>query len=445
MTKFYIFDRNDGLLFTRSDAIEFVHYTKDFSFKGAFPPHPAYGFEVGMRIGWQDEDGGWQVHEITKVGRDAFGGQIDLEGVHIALAELRDVVVESYEVKKTAVDTVVAAILNGTNWHKGVLTSGYSAVPVNTYTLTSASYLYEQPKARSKYRLPKGDPEKYPKGTKLYAVDDSSLSAWFKVETEDGRAGWAESDDMRYTGQETGSKSATYGIITIDKTEWTTAWELLETATQKSELLLMPRVEIDEETGAWGRYIDMLSTTPTFRGVRLTCDTNIQDGSIEYDSGGLYTALYGLGKDDLDFGSAVWTVAGGNPVDKPSGQKYVADPEAFAKYARDGRHRFGTIHFDDEDDRDVLLRKTWEKLQIVNVPAITINATVADLFEMGYGGQNMRLYDQVHVVLSPIGERIEARIIDLEKDLVQPERTKPTIGTSIGADIISMLMSTYGR
>ena len=141
----------------------------------------------------------------------------------------------------------------------------------------------------------------------------------------------------------------------------------------------------------------------------------------------------------------MWTVAGGNPVDKPSGQKYVADPEAFAKYARDGRHRFGVIHFDDEDDRDVLLRKTWEKLQIVNVPAITINATVADLFEMGYGGQNMRLYDQVHVVLSPIGERIEARIIDLEKDLVQPERTKPTIGTSIGADIISMLMSTYGR
>ena len=442
MTKFYFFDRNDGFLYTRSDAIEFVHYTKDFSFKGAFPPHPAYTLETGMRVGWQDDDKVWQVHEITKVGRDAFGGQVDLEGVHIALAELRDFVIEEYEVKKTAVDTVVAAILTGTGWHKGTLTGGYSSVPVNTYTLTHATYLYSQPKERSKYRV---SDVKYAKGTKMYAVDDTSLSSMYKVEAPDGRTGWADSDDMQYTGQETGSKSATYGIITIDETQWTTAWELLETAMEKAELLLSPRVTINEETGEWGRYIDMLSTTPTFRGVRLTCDTNIQEGSIEYDAGGLYTALYGLGKNDLDFGSVVWTVAGGYPADKPAGQKYIVDPEALARYGRSGQNRFGVIYFDDEDDKDVLLRKTWEKLQIVNEPAITISGTIADLYEMGYGGESMRLYDAVHVVLQPIDTKVEARVIDLEKDLVQPENTKPTIGTSIGVDIISTLMSTYRR
>ena len=432
LAKFYIFDRNDHYLFARSDAHDFTHYCKDFAFEGSFPPHDGYSFEAGQRIGWKDDDDNWEIHEIVTVSMDAFGGLVKLTGVTLALAELRDVLLEKYECKNKKVTAVVDELLNGTVWQRGALSSEYEEDAVDWYYVnTSSVYMYNKigGKRIGKYR----------RNAIMGFVEDAG-SGYYKVDAPDGRTGVIASRYLTLQGSGAGSKAAlTY--ITIDEQTWMTPWALLETALAKAELVLWPRVEISA-SGTWTRYIDMHTTTPAYRGVRLSCDYNLKSANVEYDSSSIFTALYGIGKENITFADVVWDTSLGDPVNKPSGQKYVADPDALAQWGRNGRHRYGVITMDEQDDAAMLLGKTWEQLQVLKVPKVTIDATVADLYKMGYGGQSMRLYDSVYVILKPIGTRLEARIIDLERDLVEPENTRPTIGTSIGNDIVTDILNT---
>jgi hypothetical protein len=205
---------------------------------------------------------------------------------------------------------------------------------------------------------------------------------------------------------------------------------------EKAELLIMPRVEIAQD-GTWTRAIDMHTVEPEYRGIRVTTRTDVQEARIQYDSSQVYTRLIGLGKEDLTFKDVVWKVSSGDPVNKPAGQNYVELPAAeIAAITRSGRPRTGAYFVDDVSDANVLIKKTWDRLQKLKEPQITLDARIADLYKMGYGGQSMRLYDSVQVILEAIDTRIMARIIDLERDWLRPENTRPMIGTSLGADIL---------
>ena len=339
---------------------------------------------------------------------------------------------ESYSCKKKKVTEIVDELLQGTPWTRGELASEYEEDEVKWYVVNASSarlYNHIGGKAIGKYK----------KNTTMGLIEEAT-GGYYRVNAPDGRTGYMQSRYLTYKGAGAGAKAA-LTIITLDEENWTTPWTLLETALSKAELVLSPRVEIAEDR-TWKRYIDMRTTTPAYRGVRLSCDYNLKAATVEYDSSSIFTALYGLGKDGATFKDVVWSKENGDPADKPVGQKYVADPDALKTWGRDGKHRFGVIQFDDEDDASMLLGRTWEQLQILNVPKVTIDATVADLYKMGYGGESMRLYDSVYVILKPIDLRLEARIIDLERDLVEPENTRPTIGTSIGNDIVTDILNT---
>ena len=426
---FYIFDRNDKFLYRRSDAISMVEYCEDFAFEGAFPltteAAVAHPLEAGMRIGWKDDDDAWIIHEIVTAEPGVLGDQVELTGVHIALAELRDTLVDSLKYKNTALKTVVNKCLNGTGWSLGQTPEDDKSV----YKLTAAATARSGP--GTKYKALKT----YKKGKEVNLIDNTTSSSWWKVECPDGRIAWIQSSRLT-------SKGTSAGVsVPIDMEEtWITSWEGLETAVSKGQLLLSPRVEISS-SGTWVRKIDILGLTPEYRGIRLTCNTNIVEGGVKYDTSQLYTAMVGIGDNDLTFANVTWTKAGGYPVNKPSGQKYVEIPEATAAYGRSGRRRTGVAHFDGESDAATLLRKTYDQLVVSSVPRVEIDAEVADLYRMGYGGQSMRLYDAVQVILQPLGIRLQAYIKGLQRDLLEPEKTRPTIGTSLKTDIVNDVLA----
>ena len=230
--------------------------------------------------------------------------------------------------------------------------------------------------------------------------------------------------------------------VTIDETKWASVWTLLETAAEQAKVFLQPRVEV-EGNAITGQYIDLQTTAPAYRGVRLTCGANLKEVTVEFDTSKLFTALIGLGKNDLTFSGVSWSATDDHPA-KLSGQKFLEDPDATAQYGRNGKPRMGVAKFSKITDAEDLLEATWEQLKLYRTPNLVIDATIADLYQLGYGGQSIRLYDAVQVIIEPLGLRVQARITALDRDLIEPEKTKPTIGTGQGYDIVTDILKASG-
>ena len=217
-----------------------------------------------------------------------------------------------------------------------------------------------------------------------------------------------------------------------------TKWEALCAIRDKWNVRYRFRVTVGS-AGITGRYVDIQSNVPVYRGVRLTLDRNVDNIGVTYDDRYCYTAMYGRGKgqstlagDDenaakITFDDVVWTTPT-NPANKPSGQKWVEDATAKAAYGRNGRNRFGYHDFTEIDDPAELLQATWNYLQTTNAPRITFDMSVYDLSAYGYAGERLYLGDAVYVIIDPFGIRAEATVVQLSQDLLHPERTKPVIG-----------------
>lgn len=159
------------------------------------------------------------------------------------------------------------------------------------------------------------------------------------------------------------------------------------------------------------------------------------------------TALYGRGKGEqtetggytrrISFADVVWNGSGLDPVDKPAGQEWVGDPEALERFGRidpvtgEKVHRFGIFEDGQETDPAALLDKTWNALQGSNSPNITYQMTVLDLEQVaGLSHEKVRLGDTVFVIDKEFTPelRIEARVIEIKRDLNSPENTEITLG-----------------
>ena len=425
----HFFDKDDAHLWDRTDAASFVVYERDFAFEAVFPPRDDFPLETGQRIAWLDDDEQWQVYEIDNLQVDAFKGGVTVSGVHLAVAEMRDVIRTSVTITNENLMNALDTILNYTPWVRGTIEgdSGSSST-VQTYKVTgNAVYLRAGPGTSYKALTA------YTKGT-IVTLISSSNANWSKVEGPVGRVGSMRSTYLADNGSSSGPASS--GSITIEQQKFQRAWDIFELFLGKAELLPNPRVEIPADGSAWSRIMDLHTTEPEYRGIRISCRTDVQDARIQYDSSTQYSRMYGIGKDELTFADVVWTTPT-NPVNKPSGQRFVQLPDdEAALLTRNGAQRVGVVFFDDEDNASELLQSTWDKLQKLKDPQITVDAIIADLYKMGYGGQSMRLYDSVQLLLEPINRRIMARIIDLERDLVRPENTRPIIGTALGKDIL---------
>jgi hypothetical protein len=189
----------------------------------------------------------------------------------------------------------------------------------------------------------------------------------------------------------------------------------------------MPRVQFNREYGIIGRYLDIYPLSGSYHGVRLSLDKNMSDASVQIDDTNLVTAMYGYGKDDATLFGYGWPETDEHPA-KPYYEYFIVDPEATALYGRGGLPRFGFYRNGSLTSTKDLLEKTWETLQQVNHPRITIDGVVNDLYRMGYHDEPLALYDTVYVELRPMKKVYALEISTLIVDLLDPTQTQISIG-----------------
>ncbi|WP_175482532.1 phage tail protein [Thermoflavimicrobium dichotomicum] len=218
------------------------------------------------------------------------------------------------------------------------------------------------------------------------------------------------------------------------------------------------RVTMDSQNRITGRYIDLFKQLGRKTGKRFEYRKDLTKVERYVDMKSLKTALFGRGKGEetdsgeygrrITFKDVVWSKAKGDPTDKPAGQEWVGDPNALQQWGHwndDGtrRHRFGVFIDEEETDPAKLLKKTWDHLQTINKPHVTYKMDVIDL-EYASGGElkheAVRLGDSVYVIDKNFAHdiRVEARVIEIDRDLLDPTQTKLVLGNVIG-DIGSLV------
>ncbi|MFE8697991.1 phage tail spike protein [Cytobacillus sp. FJAT-53684] len=186
------------------------------------------------------------------------------------------------------------------------------------------------------------------------------------------------------------------------------------------------------------RYIDVLSRRGENTGKRFEHGKDIQSVRRTIDSTGIKTALYGYGAGGINdgprvtFASVEWSVANGDPIDKPIGQTWIGDPDALQQwgYDRGTRHRFGEYSGQEEDPAELLL-STWNHLQTLNDAVRTYDFKVALLEKVaGYKHEAVRLGDTVILIDREIQPKVEvsANIIEYRQNLNDDQLDEVTVG-----------------
>lgn len=217
-------------------------------------------------------------------------------------------------------------------------------------------------------------------------------------------------------------------------------WQGVSTIRNNWNVNILSRVTVNS-SGIVGRYLDIVSTGGTWRGLRLSIDKNCNDPCVTYDDSELYTALYGYGASytegesvyeqqtvETNFAGVAWSATADHPA-KPAGQKYLEWPEKTALYGRNGRKRFGYYQNTEIKDPNVLLQKTWETLKVVSDPKLSISGTVTDLKRIGYADEPLRLHDMAQVDLN--GVLFYKQVIQLTVNLLDPTGNRVNIGSYI--------------
>lgn len=195
-----------------------------------------------------------------------------------------------------------------------------------------------------------------------------------------------------------------------------------------------------------GRYIDLNQRFGRKTGHQFEYGSNILNIIYEESSDEVVTALIGRGKGEqstdesgeatggygrrIQFKDVSWSVAKGDPVDKPAGQNYVANETARNIYGlhQNGviKHRFGVYTNEDIEDPVELLKATYKELQRLFVPIVTFKANLLDLANAIE--QDIWIGDSVGIVRDQIGIAFEARIHKLIIDKLDDNRSAVELG-----------------
>jgi len=255
-------------------------------------------------------------------------------------------------------------------------------------------------------------------------------------------AGMAVGQLIRETDWQVGRITA--GQVASMRAYYQSLWSALVEAEGVYDCHIVPYY-LFERGQIVGKRVDVLSTSAINRG-RFVESGAGASGVVVSIEGTVKTAIYGRGMGvqiegdgdtgtsygrRLTFADVVWSTAHGDPVDKPKGQEWVGDDGLLAQYGRDGQHRYDVVVFDDETDAASLLTKTWAYLQKNAMPKVSASATIADMEAVpGYEHQAIRLWDMVTVRPKLYPYDIAAQIVGIERDYIQPARTRLTIGAA---------------
>lgn len=206
-----------------------------------------------------------------------------------------------------------------------------------------------------------------------------------------------------------------------------------------------------------GRYLDITARQGEARGKRFDLSKDLVNIEVKEDRSAVYTAIYGRGKGEeigtgsagqttygrkLDFSEVVWSIANGDPLNKPYGQKYLEDPAATQSFGFGPtgakRPRSVIINYDDCEDEEELLQLTFEDLKKTRYPKLVISGKVVDLERVwGYQHEAVRVGDDVLVIADEWNATYQDSIVGLVRDYINHLNTSIVIGES-GSTIVSI-------
>lgn len=194
------------------------------------------------------------------------------------------------------------------------------------------------------------------------------------------------------------------------------------------------------------RYIDFKEKIGEATGKRVVYGHNALQILQEVERTNLFTALIGRGKGEeisapseenttgtygrrITFEDVVWEVKKGNPVDKPKGQKYVELPEMTKRYGiknADGtmRAKVGFAVFEDEEDKNALIKRTYDELVRASRPQLTLKTSTVYL-------KGVKIGDTIRVVRHDKKLDYDTRIFEITFNRLNNESSDIKLGDRI--------------
>lgn len=170
------------------------------------------------------------------------------------------------------------------------------------------------------------------------------------------------------------------------------------------------------------------------------------------------TACYAWGKgEQLDSGGYGRRI--GIESVTPDGLPYVHDDSLLSQWGIPGPngalvHRFGELVDGNCEDPAKLKAEADAYLAAHCTPTVSYKGDVAAYADVGADVEGLHLGDELQVVDADIGVRVQARVIELSRDYVDPSKTKVTLGNFLGtladqfgalkADVSSLLSKSSG-
>ena len=236
---------------------------------------------------------------------------------------------------------------------------------------------------------------------------------------------------------ETSQRSTNFYYISI--------FEALKKVCQVWNLEMQFFVEVNgNKIGA--RYIDFKQKIGEATGKRVVYGHNALQILQEVERTNLFTALIGRGKGEeisaptdenntgsygrrITFDDVVWEVKKGNPVDKPKGQKYVELPEMTERYGiknADGtmRAKVGFAVFEDEEDKNALIKRTYDELVSASRPQLTLKTSTVYL-------KGVKIGDTIRVVRHDKKLDYDTRIFEITFNRLNTESSDIKLGDRI--------------
>ena len=178
-------------------------------------------------------------------------------------------------------------------------------------------------------------------------------------------------------------------------------------------------IRIRHENGQ--RYIDYIADYDHTNTQVIRFGENILDLTREGDCDSLATVIVPLGKRDEETDERL-TIKSVN-----DGKDYIEDAEAIEKYGRIVK----VVEYDDVELPENLLRKGREVLSRQKVLTVSIEITAVDLHLIDVEIERCKVGDSIRVVSEPHGLDDYMVIKKIYLDLLHPENSRLTLGTTL--------------
>ena len=199
------------------------------------------------------------------------------------------------------------------------------------------------------------------------------------------------------------------------------------------------------------RMVNLYQQQGARTGRRFEYGDKLLSVTCEQSSDELVTALVGRGSSvqvsegtdgspdgysrKITFADVVWKKSAGNPLDKPAGQEYLEDPSATAVYGfSDGKPRIGFVEFDKINDKNLLIKATYDKLQELKRPKVSFKASVTDV-------GNLSLGDTVAIIRHDLKIEYSTRVYKVTYDLLNAQNNTVELGDDFQAASITSTIS----